>query len=103
MSDAANDAMAEGFARDDEPGFEVVTQAFLNAMTTEEKLNAIVAKCRALDNPLNQVMSPSSIAGWRSTIAAIEFIHRGRFELSSLVRDILAAWPEELLQTTEKP
>ena len=36
-------------------------------------------------------------AGWRSTIAAIEFLHGTRLYNGQLAAEILAAWPEELL------
>jgi len=37
-------------------------------------------------------------AGWRSTIAAIEVVITSGFLASPLVKEILAAWPTELLQ-----
>lgn len=36
-------------------------------------------------------------AGWRATIAAIEFLKCGRFFESNIADEIVAAWPEELL------
>lgn len=110
-------------------------------MTTEEKLNAIVAKCReVLSSRDNGFVMPTGYVGKnaikgehyrsgyasgfaaragqaeaaaRSTIAAIEslqLIRRGSApelwhdeKAENGLLAILAAWPDELLQTTEKP
>ena len=66
-------------------------------MTTTEHLERIKQKCVELvaKYPLCE-----STAGWRSNIAAIEFIYECEddgYKTDSLSQDIIAAWPEELL------
>lgn len=80
-------------------------------MNTTEHLEKIKAKCQSLvsiyDNAEPHTPLPA-VAGWRSTIAAIEWMHDpaccdadcrgGMPEIANeLTRDIIAAWPEELL------
>ncbi len=84
-------------------------------MTTAEHLNAIAAKCNQLieletEGWTNSPFREQAIAGWRSTIAAIERTVKLRDSLivgpdrvqtwdacNSILRDILAAWPPSLL------
>ena len=76
-------------------------------MTKQEHLNRIVEKCKELidfwSKQPQTTFVKQSIAGWRSTIAAIEYFG----ELCSFngmngvawdgLDSIRAAWPEELL------
>jgi len=75
-------------------------------MNTEEKLQAIRAKCEELitrddhrgpgTNILDMPASPDAIAGWRSTIAAIDcFMWRKDYD-HVYVTEILTAWGESL-------
>lgn len=74
-------------------------------MTTEEHLKKIKAKCESLmllHIPTGNYQS--AIAGWRATIAAIDslqLIHEqtdlGEYPAWDALKEIIAAWPEELL------
>jgi hypothetical protein len=60
------------------------------AMTTNEKLNAIADKCRAL---LSSNESETTRAGYRSTLAAITALEdMGEADADVLGANILAAW-----------
>lgn len=71
-------------------------------MTTNEKLERIAAKCREFieyaEGNVTDFYGGLAIAGWRSTIAAIERTSRqivaGRLtgDAELLLADILAAW-----------
>jgi hypothetical protein len=78
-------------------------------MTTPEKLEKIAAECRELlacaESNVTDFYGGCAIAGWRSTLAAIEYIGndaeifpantpRGAAARSQLDQ-ILAAWPDE--------
>lgn len=74
-------------------------------MTTIEHLNKIKSKCENFvsiyDNAEPHTPLPA-VAGWRSTIAAINEIFSYNFSNEALskpqiVKSILSAWPEELL------
>jgi hypothetical protein len=78
-------------------------------MTTQEHLQKIQAKCKQLvsiyDNAEPHTPLPA-VAGWRSTIAAIETllacypdgnIAARSFNAQHMAQTIIAAWPEELL------
>ena len=64
-------------------------------MTTSEHLRKIKAKCEEL------LRSPSysqlTRAGWKSTIAAIEFLERTEMYSTTMACEIIYAWQEELL------
>jgi len=76
-------------------------------MSPEEHLNKIVAKCREL--LAAAAGSDRAKAGWRATIAAIEFAklkkkqsalydgHEGDRDCDDQLAIIIADWPEELL------
>ena len=75
-------------------------------MTTQEHLQRIRAKCveRILEHEAYSIthgykVGQDACAGWRATIAAIDSIStmEGGAAKHFLERDILAAWPEELL------
>ena len=70
-------------------------------MTTEERLAAIVAKCReflsSYDIARNHgLYKTPTLAAYESTIVAIEWLHtvQGAFDLK---QQIAAAWPDQLL------
>ena len=74
-------------------------------MTPDEHLDKIVAKCRDnIELARGLLHMRDSIAGWRSTIAAVERFKASK-HLSEDVQEyaflgleeIRAAWPEELL------
>ena len=71
-------------------------------MTTTEKLERIKAKCRELlsDGEGRAKYDKQAIAGWRSTLAAIEFAaecEEDGYKAHSLTEAILSAWPDDLL------
>ena len=81
-------------------------------MTTTEKLERIKAKCRELlsDGEGRAKYDKQAVAGWRSTLAAIELYHQlhsigwgwdgdgGAVAANeSMIDQILAAWPDDLL------
>ena len=70
-------------------------------MTNTEKLKRIATKCRQniayAESNITDLYGGRAIAGWRSTIAAIEFIERGEYFESRVADEIAAAWPDELL------
>jgi len=78
-------------------------------MTTTEHLEKIKAKCEAnivtdaklahvLSHDVDQVFLASAIAGWRSTIAAIDLLRdMGEHDAEMLSANIITDWPEELL------
>jgi len=64
-------------------------------MTTTEHLQLIKTECeRLLANP---IATPRAKAGWRSTIAAIDWLIEIDATHLSVATEILAAWPIELL------
>jgi hypothetical protein len=70
-------------------------------MDTEQHLQRIKQKCQEyIDHASANVTDfygGRAIAGWRSTIAAIEFIERTAFHAGRMADEILIAWPEETL------
>lgn len=71
-------------------------------MNTTEHLEKIKAKCEARITkeltypPLMQ--DKTAIAGWRSTIAAIDLLRdMGEHDAEMLSANIITDWPEELL------
>lgn len=74
-------------------------------MSTQEHLQRIIDKCRANLSAVmpGQVITPDAEAGWRSTIAAIEYLSglcsvQGMHSIAwDGLKTIIAAWPEELL------
>ena len=64
-------------------------------MSESEHLERIVAKCQQL---LAFRITACAMAGFRSTIAAIEFLpDMGEHEAGILSANIIASWPAELL------
>lgn len=84
-------------------------------MTTQEKLEKIKARCQKLlaeqrEKPTFTMptgyfecaaaaisCAGPAEAGWRATIAVIEFINRGDYYESRIADEILTAWPDSLL------
>ena len=77
-------------------------------MTTTEKLERIKAKCRELlsDGEGRAKYDKQAVAGWRSTLAAIEALEcvalwypsgNPKNDEAEALNQILAAWPDDLL------
>lgn len=67
-------------------------------MTREEHLKKIVERCElAIESNKLDAGIETSIAGWKSTIAAIDYINQVDWQDSILCDSIISAWPEELL------
>jgi len=69
-------------------------------MTTTEHLAKVRAKCVELLEDYKDTTDERILSGWRSTIAAIEFLNLYLLMGDSnnpLIKDILAAWPEDTL------
>jgi hypothetical protein len=75
-------------------------------MTTEEHLNLIKTKCERMVRIAEiepQSFMESAVAGWRATLAAVEALESMAaipidISILQLTKDILAAWPIELLK-----
>ena len=65
-------------------------------MNTPEHLEKIKAKCETLI--ANYYSESRAVAGWRSTIAAIDSLRdMGEHDAEMLSANIITDWPEDLL------
>lgn len=67
-------------------------------MNTTEHLEKIKAKCEELIVRYKSGTggAPPAIAGWRSTIAAIDFLFRCEMYSTTMAVEIIAAWQQRV-------